>query len=536
MIRRSSSIGTWLLASASLAAQADEIRLPVEAPLPQPSASAETDDGPSLLPPTDPGPNSGGPGSPADELGAPAPAAAPAGTEGSGIPEVIAGVGGIWAPEVRPGERPIRVLPALAGGDDSLLTESPAAKPAPDKPAKEATPKDETPAVADTEPSDPSGSSPTPPARVPRTLPDTNSVAKALDPLDAQVDEAIEVTARRVLTAETNVRGQRPHTPWQIGHGMLAYRTDFVVKVNGEKVDAYDWVATNPVFYSQKPAREGARGGSEMRWFYLTPHGARPQKYNGVMYEFEGHPNQFLAFFALARIPLDFEFTIQGKTVTFGEMLHNAKMEINDREEVTWNLWAFAYYFDMNETWRNARGEAWSMERVVSTTIRQLSRPRGAPCGGCHALFALASARNSYLQSGNRLSGVWMQSHMLLEKHIALAKSMQNEDGSFSGLYFKGPKYWEDPSKRISTTGHTLEFLMLALQQDRLQEPWVRRAVAAVARDLVQYQQEPLEVGGMYHAVHALVLYRERTRMEFATAPSEVRPVAAEAETDSSTN
>jgi len=187
----------------------------------------------------------------------------------------------------------------------------------------------------------------------------------------------------------------------------------------------------------------------------------------------------------------------------------------------------------MNEQWRNAKGEAWSMERIVTTTMRQLANPNGAPCGGCHGLFALASARNSYLQSGNRLSGVWMQAHMHLEKHIALAKSLQNEDGSFSGIYFKGPKYWDDPSKRISTTGHTLEFLMLALQQNRLDEPWVRRAVASVARDLTRYQQEPLEVGGMYHAVHALVLYRERTKQQIAESPASIRPISATTEADS---
>ena len=57
----------------------------------------------------------------------------------------------------------------------------------------------------------------------------------------------------------------------------------------------------------------------------------------------------------------------------------------------------------------------------------------------------------------------------------------------------------------------------------------MRNGVAAVARDLIQYQREPIEVGGMYHAAHALVLYRERTRPEFAFKPREVAPVSAEA-------
>jgi len=58
----------------------------------------------------------------------------------------------------------------------------------------------------------------------------------------------------------------------------------------------------------------------------------------------------------------------------------------------------------------------------------------------------------------------------------------------------------------------------------------VRNAVAAVSRDLIQYQKEPLEVGGMYHAVHALVLYRERTRPELVARARETQPASAEVE------
>ena len=426
--------------------------------------------------PIEVGTNSGGPGSPAQEDGAPAPAAETA----RNSPIQKDGEGKVW-PDGRPTpDAPRRLPPDIARN------------------AKSASP---TPA--------------TPPA-----------VQRPTDPLDLRVDEAIEVTSRRVLNVDV-------HTPWQIGHGMLAFRKDYVLRQGNEKINAFDWVAKNPVFTSRVEDENGKIQTKQIPWFYLTPYGARPQKYTGTKYEFEGHPNQFLAFFALARIPLEFEFQVQGRKVTYGQMLHNAKMEITDREEVTWDLWSFAYYFDMNERWVNAKGEPWSMERLVDTTLRQFS-PTKSPCGGCHALFALASARNAYLQSGNRLSGVWTKAHMHLEQHIALAKKQQNSDGSFSSKYFIGPQYSDEPSKRISTSGHTLEFLMMSLQQSRLREPWVRNAVAAVARDLIQYQKEPLEVGGMYHAVHALVLYRERTRPELIAHARETQPASAEVEKPSS--
>ena len=366
--------------------------------------------------------------------------------------------------------------------------------------------------------------SPTPsavqsPSTAPSTRPRPAATTAAANPLDQKVDQAIAATARRTLSIGT-------HTPWQIGHGMLAYRQNYVLRDGKQLVNALEWVATNPTYLSQTPNPATGADTRELPWFSLTKYGARPQRYTGKPYEFEGHPNQFLAFFALARMPLDFEFQVEGRTVTYGQMLYNAKMEINDREEVTWDLWAFAYYFDMNDRWVNAAGEPWSMERVVATTLHQFS-PTKSPCGGCHALFALASARNAYLQtSGAQLTGVWTRTHMHLEEHIALAKSMQNADGSFSSNYFKGPGYTSDASKRISTSGHTLEFLMVSLPQSRLSEPWVQKGIAAVAGDLIEYQNEAVDVGGMYHAAHALVLYRERTRPQYSVRADVKQPAA----------
>jgi hypothetical protein len=467
---------------------------PVEALRPQRPDATATPAVRPVVAADDEGTNSGGPGTPAREAGVPAPAAEPE-SAANNVRRF-----GIWTPK-RTEERPIPLFPLI-------LTE----------------PKPLPPDIGETKPVEAQPTEPMPVVE----RPIAPAAGRAIDPFDQQVDEAIDVTARRVLIAETRNPNERPHTPWQIGHGMLAFRRNYVVRVNGEKVDAFEWVAKNPI-YRAKVKRDGKTTTENLPWFYLTPYGARPQKFTGEPYEFEGHPNQFLSFFALARLPEDFEFTIQGRKVTFGQMLNNAKMEVNDREEVTWVLWTLAFYLDTTESWTNARREPWSMERLVQTTIHQFS-PTRSPCGGCHALFALAAARNAHAQAGHRMTGVWTQAQMHLDKHIALAKAQQNGDGSFSSNYFKGPGYSNDPSKRISTSGHTLEFLMMALRQDQLHETWVRNGVAAVARDLIQYQREPLEVGGMYHAAHALVLYRERTRTELATGPKPVTPVAADGE------
>src|ERR1700733_7702070 len=67
--------------------------------------------------------------------------------------------------------------------------------------------------------------------------PDAPSAAATIsDPLASQVQEAIDVTSRRFLETEV-------HTPWQIVHGLLAYRRGYQIKQNGVKVNALNWVA-----------------------------------------------------------------------------------------------------------------------------------------------------------------------------------------------------------------------------------------------------------------------------------------------------
>lgn len=317
--------------------------------------------------------------------------------------------------------------------------------------------------------------------------------AVAVDPLQTLVEDAINVTSRRMLTADVN-------TPWQIAHGVLALRDQYYLKTtDGKTVKALDWISSGPTF-AGKP------------WFVTTTFGGKGQPFTEP-YHFEGHPNQFLALFTLARLPREFEFTAaeNGRKFTIADWIHNAKMECNDHEEMTWTLWSLAFYIEPDAEWYNKDGEQWSMERLIR---KQMQTPvTKAACGGNHGLFAIACARNAYLQAGNPLRGVWLEGHMYLQKYIQIARQWQNSDGSFSSQWYKSSEHSDDIARRLSTTGHCLEFLMVVLPQSEINQPWIRNAVNRIGRDLVDNQAEPIGgkgVGGMYHALNALTIYRDR--------------------------
>lgn len=310
------------------------------------------------------------------------------------------------------------------------------------------------------------------------------------------INDAVSISARRYLTAGK-------HTPWQIMHGLLALRDEYQIKVDDEKVSALQWLTERRSFKGEPIVQH-------------TPYGGRFHTFTEP-YDFEGHPNQFLAISTMSELPVDFAFnTTVGGQVTIQDMINHAKAEVNDREEITWTLWALSRYLPVDSEWFSAAGEPWSIERLVQ--IQTYANPVDAACGGTHGLFALSLARNSYLSTGRPLRGIWLEADQKIKRFIAKSKSLQNPDGTFSTEYFKGPGESSDFGKRIATSGHILEFLMVAAQDDQLQQEWMQKAVFAVANDLVVNRREAADCGPLYHALHALVLYKQRAGIE-ATAP-----------------
>jgi len=323
------------------------------------------------------------------------------------------------------------------------------------------------------------------------------------DPLDQQIDRAIDISRRRYLTAGV-------HSPWQIMHGLLALRQSYVLKLNGEKINALNWIAAGAQFEGEY-------------WFQKTEYGGRAHPYNRP-YAFQGHACQFLAILSMSNLPATYQFHVANKqTITIADMVRNAQMEVNTEDEITWTLWALAHYLPPDARWVNNRGEQWSIERLVRI---QTDEPDwNAACGASHALFALSYARNRYLQTGQRLRGTWRRADRNIERHISLARRYQNGDGTFSTNYFQGPKFSRDFDTRLSTSGHTLEWLMVALPRERLGEDWVRQGIEAISRELIENRRRSAKCGSLYHALDALIIYRERTRPSTAALTHTTRPV-----------
>ncbi len=433
-------------------------------------------------------------------------------------------------------DRPAAVSPDVASEEDSAPATSPESKPEP-KPATEAlspepenalptttatpptgessVPKPEVPMDIDSQFETPIEVNPQPANANPRALfsgPSTTKVqapiseapkpptpapvvAEPVDPLVKLATEAVEVSSRRYLTADM-------HTPWQVIHGLLAYRQDFQLKIkdSDKKINALEWASNGASFQGES-------------LFQKTPYGGRAHPYS-QMYWFEGHPTQFMGYLTMCRLPATHEFkTAQGEIVTVQDIINNAKMEVtrDPHVEMTWTLWALAHYLEPTAQWVNKNGEHWSMEELLRVELRNTIYD--APCGGTHSLFACAYARNAHLQSRQPLRGVWLEADQKIQRFIAEAKALQNSDGSFSKHFFKGRDFSTDFNTRITSSGHMIEWLMVALPQSRLSEPWIQNGIRCVAQDLINNRHVNAECGPLYHAVDGLQIYRERMQI-----------------------
>jgi hypothetical protein len=260
-------------------------------------------------------------------------------------------------------------------------------------------------------------------------------------------------------------------------------------------VSAIEWI-TSGVTFDGEPLWEA------------TPYGGRGHPFTRP-YAFEGHPTQFMGYMTMSNVPLEYEVRTPQKIITIGDIVKDAKMQVHTGVEITWTLWTLAHYEEPDAQWFNAAGEPWSIERLVKM---QVDEPvTSGACGGCHGLFALAYARNMYLSTGKPLRGVWFEADQKIKRYIFEARSLQNPDGSFSTNHFNGPGFSDDFATRITTSGHQLEWLMIALPQSKLKEEWIRKGIASVAKDLIDNRNVASDCGPLYHGMHALVVYRQRT-------------------------
>jgi hypothetical protein len=320
-----------------------------------------------------------------------------------------------------------------------------------------------------------------------------NSRLPEANDLRDRIDRAIALSARRHLVAESNAA-------WQVVHGILAFGPDLQLDVQGKP--------TSALAYLQQ-------GGRLTGWNLIPGDRGLEAPLEAGSKTGQGHEDQWLGYLSLIGLPDTTPIKVGGKTYTVRDLVTQAQWDIYDGMEATWSLMGFTAYLPLDAKWKAKNGSEWTIERVVGMEAGQ--DLRRSACGGMHRLTALTVALQRYIKesgaSGKDPTGGWLAAYNKIygdNGAIAIMKAYQQPDGSFSSDYFNGARSTGDIGQRIGTTGHTLEFIAIAVPDNQLDEPWLVQAVAYLCDMLEQTQEYPLECGGLYHAVRGLKIYRER--------------------------
>lgn len=325
---------------------------------------------------------------------------------------------------------------------------------------------------------------------------------EAKDPMRARIETAIQHVRQRELLTSTGF--------WTVFHGILGLGPDITLRDpdTGKLYNAVDYIAE----------------GRDLRGVGILPtkHGLDVE-WGRTIGVSQGHQDQFVCEMGQWGMPPDRKFVVFGKDYKFLDFVNHAQMRasVTKNQELSWAIALLAQYKGVDmPAWENMYGEKLTLHDMVRYELD--GSVEQAPCGGTHRLFGLTWVYHLHLQNGGTTEGIWKDIAAKTAKYRDLAKKNQNADGSFSTSYFGGPGSAADKLVRIGTTGHILEWLALALSDEDLKQEWVQRAANALALMILDLQDQPIDGGALYHAVHGLQIYYARVYGRDSFIPKEL--------------
>ena len=231
----------------------------------------------------------------------------------------------------------------------------------------------------------------------------------------------------------------------------------------------------------------------------------------------QGHEDQWLAVLSQCDLTHKQPIVVGDKTFQMYDLLKQSMYDTYEGKECSWSLIGLSrYLIPVDQTWQARDGEQWSLERMIAMEAgagdEWANHIHGAACGGTHRLIGMTMALDKFREQfpDRELTGGWLAAQERIDWAIRAARENQLANGAFSLNYFERSTNSPDLAEHLGATGHTLEFLALALDDERLRAPWVTRAANYLCGIFEKTQQIDLECGALYHAAHGLVLYRER--------------------------
>lgn len=280
-------------------------------------------------------------------------------------------------------------------------------------------------------------------------------------------------------------------THWGMMHSIMVFDKDTEIIDRQKRYNAVAWMAGNNPCRNQILFSEDA---------------------NGIVVRIgpglQGHQGQLLAIFGQIDVPVQYPIYAGKKQFSVRDILRREMQDCNVGDELTFTLIGLAHYADSDTEWVASDGEAWSVERVIREELKQPIV--GAACGGTHRLMGFGHALRRRLAEGKPITGEWDRADRFVKDFIDYTWTLQNRDGSMSTAWFEHREDNGKVDRKIQTTGHMLEMLMVVTPDDQLQSPQLLRTVEFLANAMYSERGHTWEVGPKGHALRSLAMYYQR--------------------------
>ncbi len=307
--------------------------------------------------------------------------------------------------------------------------------------------------------------------------------------------QALRGKVRRVLDFyQRRLLDTRDNNCWELMHAIVGYGVHSEVRRGGPKgpaVNSIAWLCSGAA----------CNGQSLM---YLDRGRLTAAKGPKV----QGHHGQFLAILAQSRVMIDYPILVAGRRFSVADLIQTEKLSCESGMELTFKLIAFSHYLDSDETWKNAKGEEWSIPRLIREEIQ--APINGAPCGGTHRLMGLSYAVRERQRQEAPVDGEFSRAATYVNDFHRYTFRLQNRDGSFSTEWFKRAAAKDDLDRRLQTSGHILEWLAYSVPDEMLDDPRFIKAVSYLSGILDAGRDRKWSVGPLGHALHSLAIYEDR--------------------------
>lgn len=311
-----------------------------------------------------------------------------------------------------------------------------------------------------------------------------------------QIDDALDYTYehRRLSVKE--------QAAWQIIHGALAFKRQFLVSDGERDVSAVDYVLAG-----------GKMAGWNLRRGDLLDEATQRYGVKALVDEDkkgQGHCDQWMGYLSDCKLPIDETIVVEGEKHTIQDYIDQIQLDVveNPTREYSWTLMCLTAYYPTDHAWKAKDGSDWNIEKLVEIELgHDLNE---SACGGTHRMTGLTMAFNRHVAAGKPLTGQWQKLADRIEECQENARKFQNADGSLSSNYFGRPGKAADLAVAMGSAGHVMEFLATSMSKEELEQPWVKRAVLDVCKTFRKTKAVDVECGALFHAAHGLVLYREK--------------------------